>query len=104
MQTEMQFTSLSAYKKLERVGRKQMDCFKVIENSPASNFDIARELGWEINRVTGRVKELREMDLVEEAYREVHPVTNRRVIYWQVKHDKEYRECINNQDTVVRVY
>lgn len=85
IQTAMQFTSTSAYHKLENIGRKQMDCLEVIEREgAASNYDIAKALKWDINRVTGRVKELREMNLVEEAYRDVHPVTNRRVIYWKV--------------------
>jgi DNA-binding MarR family transcriptional regulator len=52
---------------------------------PICNQDIAERLGWEINRVTPRVMELREMNLVVEAYRDVNPKTNRKCIYWKVR-------------------
>lgn len=85
MQTQMQFTSTNAYHKLENIGRKQRDCLRVIGvYGEASNYDIAQILDRPVNQVTGRVKELRELNLVEEAYRDVHPVTNRRVIYWKI--------------------
>ena len=81
----MQDTSLEAYRKLEHIGSKQKACYKVIEVlGAACNYDIAGELNWEINRVTPRVKELRDLGLVEEDYRAVQPITKRKVIYWRV--------------------
>lgn len=81
----VQQTSLLAYRSLERIGQKQKVCYETIKRmGAASNYDIARALGWEINRVTPRVKELRELNFVEEAYREVHPATDRKVIFWKV--------------------
>lgn len=81
----IQKTSLWAYQRLEKIGRKQKDCYRTIEQlGEASNYDIAQELDWEINRVTPRVKELRELKLVEEAYKALHPITDRTVIYWKV--------------------
>lgn len=81
----MQQTSLLAYKSLERVGAKQRRCYEVIkEKGSAANYDIAHELEWDINRVTPRVKELRELGLVREAYKALHPITDRKVIYWEV--------------------
>lgn len=81
----IQQTSLLAFKKLENIGSKQRACYNVIQREgSASNYDIAKELNWEINRVTPRVKELREMGLVEEAYKAMHPITERTVIYWSV--------------------
>lgn len=81
----IQQTSLLAYRSLEKIGAKQKMCYNAIKTlNAASNYDIARLLGWEINRVTPRVKELREMTLVEEAYRDIHPITERKVIFWRV--------------------
>lgn len=81
----MQQTSLLAYRSLERIGQKQKACYSAIQALvSASNYDIAKLLGWDINRVTGRVKELRELNLVKESYRDIHPVTDRKVIYWSV--------------------
>lgn len=82
----MQQTSILAFRALERVGQKQKACYRVIEQlENACNQDIGRMLGWEINRVTPRVKELRELSLVEEAYRDIYRPTGRTVIYWKLK-------------------
>lgn len=79
-----QQTSLLAYRQLERIGAKQRACYTVIKREGStSNYDIAHHLGWEINRVTPRVKELRELGLVREAYKSLHPITDRTVIYWE---------------------
>lgn len=81
----IQQTSLLAYKSLEEVGRKQRACFNVIkQRGAAANYDIAHTLGWDINGVTPRVKELRELGLVRQAYKALHPITDRKVIYWEV--------------------
>lgn len=81
----IQQTTLWAYRKLEKIGRKQRMCYdSILRLGSASNYDIAADLEWEINRVTGRVKELRELGLVQEAYKAMHPITERTVIYWEV--------------------
>lgn len=78
-------TSLLAYRSLDKINDKQKACYRVImANGTISNYDIAKTLGWEINRVTPRVKELRERGNVEEAYKDTHPVTRRKVSYWRV--------------------
>lgn len=82
----LQQTSILAFKNLKNMGFKQRRCYDVIERLQAAcNQEIAKELGWEINRVTPRVMELREFGLVEEAYRDKYPPTNKTVIYWRVK-------------------
>ncbi len=82
----MQQTSWLAFRSLENIGQKQKACYGVLKDyGPSANYDIAESLGWGINRVTPRVKELRELGLVKEAYRDLHPSTNRKVIYWEVK-------------------
>ncbi len=80
-----QQTSLLAYIDLKDINAKQQQVFRMIERLRyACNQDIARELGWEINRITPRVLELRDKKLVEEAYRDINPETKRKVIYWRV--------------------
>ena len=81
----MQDTSLSAYGEAkEKMGAHQSQVHYIIrQKGDISNLDIARLLNWPINSVTPRVKELRDKGLVEEAYRDIHPETGRRVIYWR---------------------
>lgn len=58
-------TSLYAYRSINNLGDKQATVLEKIEEiQPCSNKQIARSLGWEINRVTGRVNELAKMGLV----------------------------------------
>lgn len=58
-------TSLYAYRSINNLGDKQATVLEKIEEiQPCSNKQIARSLGWEINRVTGRVNELAKMGLI----------------------------------------
>jgi len=85
-----QQTSILAYRKLENIGQKQLRCYDTIKSlGKAANYDIAMRLGQPINTVTPRVKELREMGLVQEAYKDRHPITHRTVIYWEIVQGKE---------------
>ena len=52
---------------------------------PVCNQEIAQHLGQPINTVTPRMNELVKLGSAEEAFREVYPVTNRKVIYWKAK-------------------
>jgi DNA-binding MarR family transcriptional regulator len=60
-------TSRQAYAKLQpKIGEKQQRVYEVIYQSDnITNNEIAQLLGWEINRVTGRVNELVKLGLVE---------------------------------------
>ncbi len=60
-------TSLFAYRSIAgRLGDKQSLVLSRIEEiQPCSNKQIAKSLGWEINRVTGRVNELAKMGLIK---------------------------------------
>lgn len=52
-------TSRLAYESINELGNKQTEVLiKIEELQPCSNKTIAKALGWEINRVTGRVNEL----------------------------------------------
>lgn len=62
------FTSALAYASLENINAKQAEVLdKIEEIEPCSNRQIAKALGWEINRVTGRVTELRQKGYIKMA-------------------------------------
>lgn len=62
----MSYTSQLAYDSVQDLGAKQSEVLGRIEElQPCSNKTIARSLGWEINRVTGRVNELAKMGIIK---------------------------------------
>lgn len=62
----MSYTSRLAYDSVQNLGEKQSEVLSKIEElQPCSNKKIAKALGWEINRVTGRVNELAKMGLIK---------------------------------------
>jgi len=80
----VQPTSLEAYTDLlYELGDKQQTILNIIQKHPnVSNHDIARILHWEINTVTPRVYELRNMNLVLDNGEKTDRLTNRRVMKW----------------------
>jgi hypothetical protein len=50
-----------------------------------TNTEIAEKLGWAINRIVGRVFELRQMGLVVESCKRICDVTGMVVTAWRVK-------------------
>lgn len=67
--SEVADTSLKAYyeKLLPVLGKRQLEVFTVYLNNPNeafTNMEIAQKLSWSINRVTPRVLELRQMQLL----------------------------------------
>lgn len=59
------YTSRSAYKSLKDLGDKQRVVYEAIKTlRRATNEQIAEHLGWEINRITGRVNELSHYGMV----------------------------------------
>ena len=78
-------TSLSSYTNvvLPYIGEKQNIVLGVIKRHKGiTNSEIAEELGWSINRITGRVKELRDFDLVRDGGIRSCKVTKQRVHEW----------------------
>lgn len=70
------------------LGEKQRQVLSVLEHSvPLTNSEIAKELGWGINRVTPRVKELRDMKLLTEMGRRKCGVTGFEVHVWGIPQD-----------------
>jgi len=80
----VQATSIEAYSDLlYELGEKQEVVLESIQQHPnVSNHDLSRILHWEINCVTGRVKELREMGYVLENGEKVDRLTGRKVMKW----------------------
>ena len=61
-------TSRKAYKELKDLGDKQRLIYsqiKLMQNEQPSAQDVADALGWPINRVTGRISELKEFGFVK---------------------------------------
>lgn len=82
-----QQTSLLAYTSIKgELGPKQAAVMEAIEEyGPLNNRSIAEHLGWPINTVTPRVKELRAKGKVEAAYIGTDSQSGRSAIYWRVK-------------------
>lgn len=69
MKTDVSHTSIMAYHDLD-LGQKQYEVLKAISHletigTPASCENIAKYLGYEKNRVTGRLAELRDKGAIE---------------------------------------
>lgn len=82
--------SNNSYKQLFDEGvisKRQAQVLKVLhqELGQATNRMIARKLDWDINRVTGRISELREKGLVEHAGDYKDTETDRTVNLWKCK-------------------
>lgn len=84
MSYETQQTSLEAYKSLQKTAqaqRKVLECLWL--KGPANNRTLSERLGWSINRVTPRVKELREHGYVRIECVEKDTETGRKAIQWK---------------------
>lgn len=70
-------TSLLAYiEVLENLGEKQLIVLQTIKKlGECNNKMIANELGWEINRVTGRVNELHKDGAIINSKTDFCPIT-----------------------------
>jgi len=82
--------SVSSYQKLfdeGTISKRQAQVLKVlhVDLGQATNRMIAKKLDWDINRVTGRVSELREKGLVEHAGDYYDAQTERTVNLWKCK-------------------
>lgn len=77
-------TRNESYYKLTNVGDKQRTVLELLVKQDLTNGEIAKALGWPINRVTPRVKELREKGLVVEKGKILDVETNRSVHRWGV--------------------
>lgn len=83
-------TSREAYGSIsKKLGEKQQIVLEALgELGVANNRGIASQLGWEINRVTGRMNELRKLGRVELAHTSVSE-TGVKNKYWRVSDPNE---------------
>ena len=81
--------SIESYKKLTEdniLTKRQSEvlkCLTSFSSSGATNRMIAKKLGWDINRVTGRMTELRKKGLVNNAGDFYDEETERTVNLWK---------------------
>ncbi len=98
MKTEMQDTSEQAFKEtknLKMVGRR-LEVYNCISKlGECSNSQISRELNLSINKITGRVNELRNyFKCVGFAKKDICPITKRQVLFWKVvKNLDDFKDC-----------
>ena len=84
----IQETSLWAYSvATQNLGKKQKEVLDALRFFPdATNAEIARHMGFAVNRITPRMLELRTMGLVLEAGRRRCKVTGGTAHAWKAKH------------------
>lgn len=78
-------SSLPAYKEKGKDFCRQQVFIAIRKLGLCNDRQIAEYLKWEINRVTGRRKELVDSNLIEQKHKAKDPETNRTVSFWQVK-------------------
>ena len=78
-------TQVDSLKKLKpTLSAKRKEVYNVIAHlKPATNRNIAKHLGWDINRVTGRVTELVGLGMVTSDGTHKDNETNRTVTLWK---------------------
>lgn len=91
MKTQTQETSQEALNELRNnnISGRRLQIYNTIKYlGECSNSQIARELRLSINKVTGRVNELRNnFKVVGYAKKDLCPVTSRMVMFWKVVQD-----------------
>lgn len=92
MKTDMQETSLQAYHSLtpSQLAHSQRMVYTLVKAATDSgmdmtNMEIARALGWSVNRVTPRVKELRDDGFLFLWRKRRCAVTGRRAMAWRAR-------------------
>ena len=77
-------TQVSSLKKLKNLDGKRKTVYDIIKTKgKATNRMIAKALGWDINRVTGRVTELVNLGMVTTDGTIYDSDTNRTVTLWK---------------------
>ena len=78
-------TQVSSLKKLKNLDGKRKTVYDILVlKGSATNRMIAKALGWDINRVTGRITELVGLGMVTSDGTTYDSDTNRTVTLWKV--------------------
>ncbi len=86
-------TSIEAYNSIKKtLGNRQRRVLESLSERDMTNRQLSKSLGWEINSVTGRVKELRDYGKIEEKRKVICEITGRRVSQWGAKEFCDQRE------------
>lgn len=103
MKNATQDTSQQALKELRngKIEGRRLEVYNCISKLGAcSNSMIAAELRLSINKITGRVNELRNyFKVVGFAKKDLCPITKRMVLFWKVVKDiDEFKDCESRVD------
>ena len=85
--TNVQDTSIETYRDISKtLGNKQRIVFKMLKRAkrPVTNRELSKALIWNINCVTGRVRELYDQGLIFIAYKRPCRIGGRTSIHWEV--------------------
>ena len=101
-------TSLMAYQEvLENLGSRQQEVYQMLKNlGSANNTILSKKLNWSINRVTPRIKELRNQNLVIQDSIRLCPITKKSTIFWKcnnlpkIKNEKENQNLFDKTKEV----
>lgn len=98
----MSNTSKEAYSNiLLTLSEKRANVLNALDElGVANNDEISIQLGWPINRVTGRITELRKLKLVELAYIAPNQFGNR-VKFWRVVKPTEQASLFSEKELEV---
>ena len=97
MKHQIQTTSLAAYfhEILPTLGERQKEVLAVlIRHHDLSNHELAKELGWEINCVTGRMNELRRKGIVVYSQTRKCRDTGRTINAWKYNNPNEKKPTL----------
>ena len=66
MQTQLNFTRNNSYHTLTKIGDKQTKVLEAINSlGKCSAYEVSKYLGWDINRITGRINELEKLGKIK---------------------------------------
>lgn len=73
--------------KQETLGVSQGAVFAIIKQSPdgMTLFELVKELGWPVNRISGRVTELSNAMKIEPSGTRINPETKKAGMVWKAK-------------------
>jgi len=80
-------TTLSAYIQIQpELSERQKQVYDMLKvMGVANNLMLSRNLGLPVNCVTGRCKELRDLNIVTECVKKPCPFTGKTTWWWQIK-------------------